>query len=49
MLACAAVALACLAIAPRAGPVLLAAALALHLIAFAAIDYHWRKHQARRE
>jgi hypothetical protein len=49
MLACAAAALACLAIEPNAGLLLLAAALALHLMAFAAIDYHWRKNQRQRE
>jgi UDP-N-acetylmuramyl pentapeptide phosphotransferase/UDP-N-acetylglucosamine-1-phosphate transferase len=47
MLACAAFALACLAFAPVQGWAALAIAAALHLIAFAAIDYHWRKNSPR--
>lgn len=49
MLACAATALVCLALPRPAGAFGLAAALALHLTAFAAIDYHWRKKRRRRE
>jgi UDP-N-acetylmuramyl pentapeptide phosphotransferase/UDP-N-acetylglucosamine-1-phosphate transferase len=46
MLACAALALACLVLAPRGGTLALAAALAVHLTGFGLIDYHWRKKQA---
>ena len=50
MLACAALALACLLLrAPRGGAIGLWAALAVHLTAFLAIDYHWRKNRQTRE
>jgi len=47
MAACAALAIACLLLAPARGEVALAAMLALHLIGFAAIDYHARKSSPR--
>jgi UDP-N-acetylmuramyl pentapeptide phosphotransferase/UDP-N-acetylglucosamine-1-phosphate transferase len=47
MAACAAVAVACLVFAPARGAAALAAMVALHLIGFAAIDYHARKSSAR--
>jgi len=47
MLACAGLALACLVLAPALGTAALAAALAAHLTAFGAIDYHERKRQPR--
>jgi UDP-N-acetylmuramyl pentapeptide phosphotransferase/UDP-N-acetylglucosamine-1-phosphate transferase len=47
MAACAALAIACLLLAPARGGVALAAMLALHLIGFAAIDYHARKSSPR--
>jgi adenine/guanine phosphoribosyltransferase-like PRPP-binding protein len=47
MAACAANAIACLVLAPARGGVALAAMLALHLIGFAAIDYHARKSSPR--
>ena len=46
MLACAALALACLVLAPQHGPLALCVAVAGHLTGFALIDYHWRKQQA---
>jgi hypothetical protein len=49
MLACAALALACLVLAPRRGTLALAAALGVHLTGFGLIDYHWRKKQAARK
>ena len=42
-LACAATALACLALAPASGTTALVAACALFAVLFAAIDYHWRR------
>jgi UDP-N-acetylmuramyl pentapeptide phosphotransferase/UDP-N-acetylglucosamine-1-phosphate transferase len=47
MLACASVALACLALAPAHGPLALAGMAGLHLIGFAAIDYHCGNSSAR--
>jgi UDP-N-acetylmuramyl pentapeptide phosphotransferase/UDP-N-acetylglucosamine-1-phosphate transferase len=47
MVACAAVAVGCLALAPDRGTVALAAMFGLHLIGFAAIDYHCEKKSAR--
>jgi len=47
MAACAAAALASLLLAPTLGAAILAFAVALHLIGFAAIDYHWRGNRAR--
>ncbi len=49
MLACAALALACLVLAPEHGMLALGAALAVHLTGFALIDYHWRKKQRARK
>lgn len=46
MLACATFALATLILAPRHGQLALAAALAVHLMGFALIDYHWRRRQS---
>ena len=48
MLACSALALACLVLAPTRGMPALVAALAVHVTGFALIDYHWRKKQADR-
>ena len=48
MLACSALALACLVLAPSRGTPALAVALAVHVTGFALIDYHWRKKQADR-
>jgi len=47
MAACAALAIGCLVLAPARGGLALALALALHLIGFAAIDYHCGKTSAR--
>jgi hypothetical protein len=47
MAGCALVAIACLVLAPARGNLVLAVVLALHLIGFAAIDYHARNSSAR--
>jgi len=47
MAGCALAAIGCLLVAPARGNLVLAVALALHLIGFAAIDYHAGKRRAR--
>lgn len=47
MLACSALAITCLMIAPERGGLALAIAAAAHLIGFVGIDYHWRNNKAR--
>jgi hypothetical protein len=47
MAGCALVAIGCLLVAPARGNLVLGVALALHLIGFAAIDYHARNSSAR--
>lgn len=49
MLACAALAVVSLMLAPERGVVALAVAVAVHLTAFACIDYHWRNHLKEQE